>query len=103
MKVANGAQEEPLSIRACWTSREYATRKPTPTRFQVWTLSFEVGSTSADVLLARVLLSPRFLRFGKAYRFGANSVHAVDLSLRWRLRLVGLADDQLHGWQRHVG
>ena len=30
-----------------------------------------------------MLLSPRFLRFGKTYRSGANRVHAVDLSLRW--------------------
>jgi len=82
MKVSNGVHEEPLSIQACWTAREYATRKPTATTFQVWTLSFEVTSES-DVLVTRVLLSPRFLRFGKTYRSGADRIHTVELSLRW--------------------
>ena len=84
MRVATGVQEEPLSIRASWAAREYATRKSAPATFQDWTLVFEVESQSADVLVTRVLLSSGRLRFGKTHRSGADKVHIVDLSLHWR-------------------
>ena len=51
--------------------------------FQNWTLSFEVASESVEVLVARVLRTPRFLRFGRTYRSGAASDHTVALRLSW--------------------
>lgn len=83
MRVAKGVREEPLTIHASWMAREYATRIPTPTTFQNWTLCFEIASVPNEVLVARYLRSPGVVRSGKTHRSGADTVHVVDLTVQW--------------------
>ena len=81
--MADGIAEEPVSVRAQWIAREYATRRPRPATFQQWSLSFDVECEAADVLVARVLAISGVARFGRTHRSGAARSHSFSLAFRW--------------------
>jgi len=81
--VSSRLQQAPLTITTRWASREYATRQPTPAKYDQWSAEFQIESETTEILLALVLRDAQRSTFGKLHRGGASNACSASLAFMW--------------------